>query len=313
MRNPNRIYIYTPRKRLPSLRHLRSHFFAIRQKMMGKSNGPSEVLKSVSRCAELKRFRKLSQIPSEATIWIPDQEESFLEFSRVEKFSQRRVIFGPNIRVQESIVARTIREIPNYLILVPSNSMKNILLKMQPDYLPDRIRVWPAGIDIENWKPSDKKTHNRVVVYSKGPDNKAATEYAIAKIKARGFQIDHFQYGHYRQREFKNSLDGAKFTVWIGHTETQGIAQFQTWAMNVPTFILCLDSKTLLEPRGDLVSPAPYLSEQTGMISSTRFFQESDLEKFIGRLDQYSPRVWVQQNATDEISAKILMKMINNE
>jgi hypothetical protein len=48
------------------------------------------------------------------------------------------------------------------------------------------------------------------------------------------------------------------------------------------------------------------------MISSTRYFQDSDLENFIERLNQFSPRKWVQENATNKIGAQNLLMMINN-
>jgi hypothetical protein len=298
---------------MPRVKDIRLSIFKWRQKVLGKSDGPTEVLNSLATCVVLKRVQKISQVPSASPIWIPDEEDNFLKFFESENFRNRRVVIGPNIRVQESVVAETIRTILDYQIVVPSKSMKDILMNMQPKYNHERIHVWPAGIDTNSWKPTGVRSEKCVVIYSKGPNYEFATKNIIENLVSKGFQILQFHYGEYKQNDFKDALNRAKFAVWIGHTETQGIAQFQAWSMNVPTLVLCLDEETRMGTRGDLVSPAPYLTNETGAISIKRIVEDSELVEFISKLAGYSPRNWITHNASNSISTDQFLKILYND
>ena len=100
-------------------------------------------------------------------------------------------------------------------------------------------------------------------------------------------------------------LRKTKFAVFLINTESQGLAQFQAWSMDVPTLILAQakyeNSKTL----GHIVpaSSSPYLTASTG-----QFFDESDsfeaIRGFVNILNNFTPRRWVLANYSESSSAE---------
>jgi hypothetical protein len=83
--------------------------------------------------------------------------------------------------------------------------------------------------------------------------------------------------------------------------------------MDVPTLVLCLNTETRLGPRGELVSPAPYLTKETGKISTKRIIDDSEVTEFISKLYEFSPRNWVTTNASNSISSEAFLKIVGNE
>jgi hypothetical protein len=267
-------------------------------KIRGRSNGPEEVLKSISAHARIRRTRNLKRIPLTASVWIPDNEENILKYADREQLKTRKVLLGPNVRQHNPILGALFHDLEQKIALVPSESMKNILMSMDARYESAQIIVWAAGVDTSYWKSSPMSKEKSVLIYCKGIYSQESVDSLVKKLRLRGFQADILIYGNYKQRKFKEILNKVSFVIWIGHTETQGLAQFQAWSMNVPTLISNLDVQTRNGERGTLVSPAPFLNEMTGVISLDREITNTELDLFINNLDQFQPRKWIMENGS---------------
>ena len=101
----------------------------------------------------------------------------------------------------------------------------------------------------------------------------------------------------YKQVNYKSCLEKSKFLVWFGETESQSMAQFQAWAMDVPTLVLRVEKLNDGESSYN-ASSSPYLNSETG-----EFF-ESDLPAYhvinswLGGLNTFSPRNWILKDHT---------------
>lgn len=238
---------------------------------------------------------------------------------------------GPNVVVfpyeYEAVITNP--EIDKYL--TPSDWNKRLFIEMAPS-LDGRIFSWPAGVDTEYFKPDDTISRdNTVIVYHKFESDQFRHR-VCCELRKYGWEPVIFKYGgrplefyqgngasqeieRYDVEDFKEALSRACFAVTISDQESQGIALAEMWAMNVPT--ICFDPHyymwewegRFIERDGD-VSSCPYLSEATGM----RFSDFEELRSILGMLStdniQFSPRNWVLENMSDEISAKKFLDTI---
>jgi glycosyltransferase involved in cell wall biosynthesis len=277
-------------------------------RLIGRSNGPNEVLKSLSKYAVLVRKRKLDQIPESHSIWVPDNELNFIKYGEMNTLKTRRLILGPNVRQYEPELSSIFLGHPTSVAVVPSDSMKEILIAIDNRFANEDVEVWPAGIDVEYWRPNNSEK-SLVPIYIKGATTQSHIVEIEGYIRQHGFETAILRYGEYKQKQYRKILRKSAFIIWIGHTETQGIAQFQAWSMNVPTLVSNLPAETLSGERGELVSPAPFLTESTGMISRSRMISPIELFEFIRNLDSYSPRNWVLENASQKRAFEKFMKI----
>jgi hypothetical protein len=224
----------------------------------------------------------------------------------------RRSIIGPNIPIEKPELARLILQTGKCQVLVPSESMRQILLDRELGYVAKDILVWAAGVNHKYWVPSANNPKSIVLVYQKGPESQHRVDEVIQLLHALNLKTVLLKYGTYRQNQYLKLLNQSKFVIWVGHTETQGLAQFQAWSMDVPTLVSGLPKSRLEERDGKYASAAPYLSEKTGMLSSDQIPSFAEVSFMISSLDKFSPRSWVISNATQEIATSNLERILND-
>jgi glycosyltransferase involved in cell wall biosynthesis len=81
--------------------------------------------------------------------------------------------------------------------------------------------------------------------------------------------------------------------VYIGKSESQGIALLEAWAMNVPTFVYKANNPiSITSEHGTLIlgpdqySAAPYLTDERGLFWSN----VSELGSYLKDINHFSPR-----------------------
>lgn len=147
-------------------------------------------------------------------------------------------------------------------------------------YYGDICYTWPAGIDIEKWKPSnDEKEY--YVVYDKirWHHEKEYTELLNPLLDyLNRLQIPYkvIRYGHYREEDYFTLLQKAKGMIFICEHETQGIACNQAMSMDIP--ILAWDRGALTDPNYVAYSKRFPLGFPT--VTTVPFFDSSCGERF---------------------------------
>ncbi len=172
-----------------------------------------------------------------------------------------------------------------------------------------RCKAWPAGVDVEWWKPATETSgpRNRItfyIKYLKGPIPDA--KHLIRLANDLGFETHEVIYGSYTPPDYKKKLSESMLMIGLSRDESQGIAWAEAWAMDVPT-LMWGNKHNVIRGKGTRVSVAPYLTAQTGS-----FFEDANdlavlLSKFQTGKISFSPRQWVLENMSDEVCAKKLL------
>lgn len=193
-------------------------------------------------------------------------------------------------------------------LIVASDWVRDLYRQEVPE-LADKLRVAPAGIDPEYWRPRPRAGAGGVLVYQKDVDE--ATIAAVCRhVTDAGLAPRVFRYGQYLREEFKAALDQCSLAIFLSTFETQGLALAETWAMDVPTLVW--DPQEETEWRGFRFragSSAPYLTPTTGQTWKT--IPELAALLAAGRdRARFAPRAWVLDHMTDAVCARALYRVL---
>lgn len=163
----------------------------------------------------------------------------------------------------------------------------------------DRVVLWPCGVNPTYWKPPEGR-RQKVLIYEKRRPGVARQLAAL--LESAGYKSVIVVYGTYTLESYRRDLASAFACIVVADQETQGVAMYEAWSMNVPTFV----EKYEWDPNfGCRCSASPYLSEMTG----TFWEDQGELPRLLASAGQYAPRQWVLENATDLIAAEALLKI----
>jgi len=272
-------------------KNLRARAFALGSRIKHKkrplslaSNGPIEVLKSIQLGLILEQ-NQIEAFPKK-TNWVLSGQipNRVLEDQPQDSI----LLLGPNVEFHELNIALLVKKFSNLFYLVPSAWVVPVLAR-RLDIPESNIIVWPCGIDTKTWSTRNPIS-TEALVYVKGDKDQRYSD-ASEYLHRAGIKFNVIQYGEYSQKIFRKALEKSKFAIWIGGTESQGIALMESWAMNVPTFVFRRDS--YFDPvtqQTFQASSAPYLNEFVGRFSESEDFDARDLEKFIADLESFRPR-----------------------
>ena len=199
------------------------------------------------------------------------------------------------------------------LILTPSKWTSDRYMSDLPS-ISDKILEWYAGANTFYWN-DHKIKRDYITIYIKEnmskylPNVEKYISFIRQKYNKKIYIINH---GHYNNKYFLKILNKSKFSIFFTYSESQGLAQIESWATNTPTLIW--KNETYQNNNKNYKnSTSPYLNSNCGI-----FFDDfKDFrEKFIfleKNMNTFSPRSWVKENMTDKNSVKKLIKIIDNE
>lgn len=228
-----------------------------------------------------------------------------------------RLVVGPNLVTRFGDFNNILSNSAIDKIIVPSSWVKDFYIddiQFSLDEIKQKFIIWGAGVDHKYFMPNNKfiKNDKKCLIYFKSGDNSIVQNLKQYLLNF-GVDIIEINYGSYNKNIYKEALLESSFMIFISESESQGLALFEAWSMNVPTFVYFENKK--LEISGKLIanySPAPYLNMRNGL-----FFNSMD--EFINIYDLYNknmynftPREFILKNFTDSKSANYLLKKIFN-
>jgi hypothetical protein len=228
-----------------------------------------------------------------------------------------KLILGPNYAVSPRQDPEVFAGEDTISVVVPSEWVGRLYQSELPE-ISEKIRVWPAGIDTDLWRKTQyTTTENKAIIYVKRQDPEEVTK-TVDILGSAGFECEVMVYGSYTLTNYRQSLENASFVVWLGSSESQGLAQFEAWSMGVPTFVRLSDSPLTIflgRDLGQVVlspgqwSPSPYLSDLTGMLWES-WEQLLDICNSYaeGRL-VFNPRQFVLENYSVRTAASNYLSM----
>lgn len=256
-------------------------------------NGPSLLLKNtliglrkIDVNVEMNlKMRDLNSAP----LWIPAGDLSFLTRMEIELLSESNLTLGPNINWFNVDTVNVVSQLKKVKILVPHKWVISPVQQILPNNC--QILVWHSGIDTDFWqKKRSELLPHEVLVYVKNLNDVENLRSAEDFLQKQEIRFIVLEYGSYSQSEFKSILSRVKAAIWIGGTESQGLALLECWSMNVPTLVL--KNETWYSPNGSPypASSAPYMSDGMGQFSTSSVFTESDFKQFFSKLNDFSAR-----------------------
>lgn len=221
----------------------------------------------------------------------------------------KKLLAGPNIVVFSSDHDSLLASEEVDIVITPCDWVVDIYVEDNPS-LSGRCWVWPAGVNVNYWKPGSIDERKHILIFekkNKGPVGPIApyTEY----LHQRGYTVETLQYGTFTHNEYLSALQRANLMLGFVIDESQGLAWAEAWAADVPTLIWRNEQNTY-RGRTYRTSTAPYLDPANGL-----FFD--DFEDFKRRFliweanpKQFSARAWTVANMSDEVCAKRLYEKV---
>lgn len=248
-------------------------------------------------------------------LWIHDDLDAlkYIQNKRTDK-----VIVGPNIILSEDLEINY----DNLVALQPSVWAKDFCLKYRFKNSP--VEAWPTGIDTDIFQPNPESTKEFVLIYFK-----QRFDYELSLVEAflaeKGIDYKLIRYGSYLEQEYQDYLSKAKYVIWIGRQESQGIALQEAMAMGVPMVVwdvLCIghwqstsksdrDFFTREESAYRGATVAEFFNNDCGYKAQNFDDLMEKILKMEKEYLQFNPRKYITENLSLEKQAQALLDIFN--
>ena len=265
--------------------------------------GPRKVVSNLIRGLENLEYPFVINAALEATetIWIHDDPIALNEAMKLP--SHIAIVAGPNIYTLPSDIPETI-DTSRIVWIHPSSWVKNFWDKFGTKKITSEI--WPVGIDTAKFTPQGNKKREIILIYNKQrSDTEIETVCRALDLHKEKYEV--ITYGKYQEAEYQNLLEKTKAIIWVGRSESQGIALLEALATNVPALIWDINNFGHWTGSGheyftneqlffSEATTAPYFSSQCGIRFSNKNELNPTLSKFLDELHNFQPRRYIEEN-----------------
>jgi hypothetical protein len=229
------------------------------------------------------------------------------EHLSVPDFDGKKALVGPNVWESPSERPYLTDRFSDFI--VPSEWVKNKHLT-DPTIEGPNVHVWAGGIETDIWKPTELKPDLDCFIYWK---NRPVRECwgACEVVEEAGLNTIGIQYGTYYEHQLLELCHRSRFAILLTNTESQGFAYMQILSTGTPCLVLNQD--IWISRDGTVTFPAtsvPYFDNRCGDIISE--LDQESLGSFIDSLNAYSPRDYILENHTVEISTQKYLEILEN-
>ena len=197
---------------------------------------------------------------------------------------------GPNICVLPSDLPVVIEQKYKHFI-TPCEWTSNLYSRWIEK---SKIRVWPVGIDTNDFQPSPNiKTQDCLLYLKNRPLEEVEEAKRILKKLNQNYSV--LEYGKYKEEDFVERISVSRYCFVLGNTESQGIAIQEMMSCDLPLFVW---DKTEWDHRGEefkcAASTVPYWDKTCGIKADTNI--EESFERFLDTIEDYNPRSYIENN-----------------
>lgn len=221
----------------------------------------------------------------------------------------KKLFAGPNIVVYSSDYNSLLAAPEVDAAITPCEWVSDIYVEDNPT-LKDRIFSWPAGVDVDYWRPDPAIQCDQILIFekqNKGPVG-PITPY-VNYLRTLGWKVQVIQYGSFTHSHYLRELQKSCLMLGFVVCESQGIAWAEAWACNVPTLIFRKNTN-VYQGRHYKNSTAPYLNPKNGLFFDDFKDFKSQFEYWQSNRIQFAPREWTLANMSDEVCASKLYKKV---
>ncbi len=236
-------------------------------------------------------------------LWIHDDVEALRQINKLPK--EIKIVLGPNLVNMPRHLPKGL-DISRTVYVLPSNWAISLWKEFGFDnFCP--MESWPVGIDTEEFVPSSDRK-DIVLVYFKQRSlfELRAVEKALQE-KNIGYKT--LIYPLYYESEYKSLLSRAKYVIWLGRQESQGIALQEALSANIPVLIWDVSSLGHWVASGKEMSVYTDKENKFSEATSAYYFNAtcgvqikelSQLDEALGKMEKecsgFSPRKFILEN-----------------
>jgi glycosyltransferase involved in cell wall biosynthesis len=232
--------------------------------------------------------------------YIQDSVRALIEIS----LRRTPAVIGPNIVVLPRDLPWFSRSLKKCIYLYPSQWCIDLWKTLGFDDCP--MYPWPVGIDTQEFNiERDPVNITNVMIYLKRRDPILLNQ-AITIVKKNGLNPQVIIYGKYTESQYKQILAEAKFGIWIGSSESQGIGLQEALASGLPLLVCDVNSLFESSDKNDYRFPeklrdfkptsAPYFDDRCGIIINDLSKMEAAVHEILGNISNYRPRQFIIEN-----------------
>lgn len=221
----------------------------------------------------------------------------------------QRLLAGPNL-VVTPLEAKGILCAPEIdLVVTPCQWVSDLYRTVAPQ-LAGKLAIWPVGVDTDYWRPDAsiaRAERKGWLIYDKtARGGQSILAAVLADLARLGEPVTVMQYGAYEPMEYRQALQQTKGMVVLSPSESQGIAQMEAWACDVPTLVW---DRRRWEWNGMVfdapsVSSAPYLDLQCGLRFADADEFPGCMAQMLADLDHFTPRDYTVRHFSLAATAK---------
>ncbi len=269
----------------------------------GEINGPQKVVTNLIKGLEMLDYPYCINRNFEATsqIWIHDDPLALAEVCR----RKLNAIVGPNIYILPRNIPSDLN-MSKLIYIQPSRWICDFWKVLGFERCP--IDVWPSAIDTDEFSERAKPGLGNVLIYYK---QRSIEELNFLKeiLDRKKISYKVIVYGSYNQKDYIDSLKKAKYVIWLGRHETQGIALEEALAMNVPMLVWDVnylghwlprekDKKiyTADELAYKNTTSAEYFDDRCGIKIKDQLQIEASIAKMESNWKIFTPREYIIEN-----------------
>lgn len=190
-------------------------------------------------------------------------------------------------------------------------------------YSPEIFDLWPAGIDVDEWKPTGDSRSKPidVLIYNKVLWDKEQAEVRLVRpvrefLAKEKLSVAEIRYGGYTPDEYQRRLGECKVMVFLSAHESQGLAYQEALASGVPVIAwnpgVWLDPARLKIGRPHVpATSVPFFDERCGATFGAAAEFSARFEAFFERhlSGGLAPREFILENLTIEKSTSRMLQI----
>ncbi len=247
-------------------------------------------------------------------LWIHDDYRAVMQLPR--KNVGLKPLVGPNMFVMPRDIPWLVN-IPHYCVMLqPSEWVVRGWQSM--GYKLTNIDHWPVGIDSRGFDKYLQPQKDKVILYYKSRDKpgEVGAHNIENALRKKGIDFVRINCGSYRQEDYLETLGRAKYVIWYGCQESQGLALQEALAMGCP--VIVIDVQKIADGDGSgyrftdeekmiPATSAPYFDHRCGV----RILSADDLPKAIHAIESgqagFDPRGFIAEKLSLKVSAQNLL------
>lgn len=269
-----------------------------------KVRGPKKVVMNLIKGLEEINypFCVNKKLDSTSQLWIHDDIKALRKINNLS--SNIEVVVGPNLFLNPDNIPNDI-DLSRVSYLHPSENVKKIWEAKGYDRSP--IKVWPVGVDTKVFAPEYSHKDSIIVYFKNRKENEL--QLVVDALIKNNLNYEVICYGKYDEEVYKGLLKKTRFMIWLGKSESQGLALEEALSMNVP--ILVIDEGE--EECGVKLTSAPYFSQECGIKIDSMIKFPDALDKMICDWQKMDPRQYIIENLSLAKQAHEFVSLFKNK